>query len=239
MSNKNESKILEQEKNILKKEEAILAEVKTEEKEIKKAGKRMLFAAYGALLIVVIAIGGFAYWQYHSTRILIDKAQITAPEIDLGPSAPGVLQEVFVRVGDEVPADTVVARVDNQSIKTKVGGLVISVQKDVGKRFNPGEAVVSLIDPRELRVVGRIQEDEGLKDVRVGQPVSFTVDAFGSRVFYGTVDAVAPTSNESGIVFNISDKRETREFNVSARYYLTTYPELRNGMSAKIIVDKN
>jgi len=239
MSNKNESKILEQEKNILKKEEAILAEVKTEEKEIKKAGKRMLFAAYGALLIVVIAIGGFAYWQYHSTRILIDKAQITAPEIDLGPSAPGVLQEVFVRVGDEVPADTVVARVDNQSIKTKVGGLVISVQKDVGKRFNPGEAVVSLIDPRELRVVGRIQEDEGLKDVRVGQPVSFTVDAFGSRVFYGTVDAVAPTSNESGIVFNISDKRETREFNVSVRYDLTTYPELRNGMSAKIIVDKN
>jgi len=239
MSNKNESDILKKEEKILKKEEAILAEVKAEEKEIKKAGKRVLLAAYGALLAVVIAIGGFAYWQYHSTRISIDKSQIIAPQIDLGPSVPGVLQEVFVRVGDEVPADTVVARVDNQSIKTKVAGLVISVQKDIGKRFNPGEAVVSLIDPRELRVVGRIPEDAGLKDVRVGQAASFTVDAFGSRVFYGTVDAIAPTSNESGIVFNISDKRETRQFDVSVRYDITTYPELRNGMSAKIVIEKN
>jgi multidrug resistance efflux pump len=238
MSNKNDNKILAQEKEILKKEEAILKEVKAEEKKIESAGKRVLFAAYGALLLVVIAIGGFAYWQHSSTRIAIDKAQITAPEIDLGPSAPGVLQEVFVRVGDEVPADTVVARVDNQSIKTKVGGLVIDVKKDLGKRFNPGEAVVSLIDPNELRVIGRLEEDKGLRDVRVGQTVSFTVDAFGSRAFYGTVDSISPTSRDSGIVFNISDKRETQEFDVSVRYDLDAYPELRNGMSAKIVVRK-
>ncbi|HVM91130.1 MAG TPA: efflux RND transporter periplasmic adaptor subunit [Verrucomicrobiae bacterium] len=238
MSNKNENKVLAQEKEILKKEEAILREVKAEEKKIEGAGKRVLFAAYGALLLVVLAIGGFSYWQYSSTRISIDKAQITAPEIDLGPSAPGVLQEVFVRVGDTVPADTVVARVDNQSIKTKVGGLVINVQKDIGKRFNPGEAIVSLIDPNELRVVGRLEEDKGLRDVRVGQTASFTVDAFGSRTFYGTVDSISPTSRDSGIVFNISDKRETQEFDVDVRYDLDAYPELRNGMSAKIVIQK-
>jgi multidrug resistance efflux pump len=238
MSNKNENKVLAQEKEILEKEEAILREVKTEEKKIENAGKRILFAAYGALVLVVLAIGGFAYWQYSSSRITIDKAQITAPEIDLGPSAPGVLQEVFVRVGDVIPADTVVARIDNQSIKTKVGGLVISVQKDIGKRFNPGEAVVSLIDPNELRVVGRLEEDKGLRDVAVGQSASFTVDAFGSRAFHGTVDSISPTSRESGIVFNISDKRETQEFDVSVRYDVDAYPELRNGMSAKIVIQK-
>lgn len=238
MSNKQEQKILQEEKAILKKEEAILSEVKKEEQEIKKTGRRVIMAAYGILFLVVASIGGFAYWHFASQHVAIDKAEISAPQIQLGPSAPGVLQEVMVHEGDEIPANTVVARVDNEAIKTKVAGLVISVNKNIGKLFNPGESVVTLIDPNELRVVGRVQEDSGLKDIRVGAPATFTVDAYGSRTFYGTVDEVSPTSRDSGIVFNISDKREVREFDISVRYDLQTYPELRNGMSAKITIQK-
>ena len=52
------------------------------------------------------------------------------------------------------------------------------------------------------------------------------------------MDSISPTSRESGIVFNISDKRETQEFDVSVRYDVDAYPELRNGMSAKIVIQK-
>ena len=66
----------------------------------------------------------------------------------------------------------------------------------------------------------------------------FKVDAFGSKKYYGVVDEISPTSKESGIAFNISDKRETKEFNISVRFDNAAYNELKNGMSAKIWIYK-
>jgi len=209
-----------------------------EERKILNVERRLAIIAYAALAVIAIVIAGFAYWKFASGRIVIDKAQISAPIVDLGASAPGVLQEMDVHPGDLVLPDTVVARVENNAIKSKVGGLIIAVQNDIGKRFNPGEAIVSMIDPGELRVIGQLAEDKGLKDVQVGQQAVFTVDAFGSRTFYGTVDSVSPTSRDSGIVFSISDKRETKNFDIKVRFDIGTYPELKNGMSAKITILK-
>jgi hypothetical protein len=62
------------------------------------------------------------------------------------------------------------------------------------------------------------------------------VDAFGSQQFSGVIDEVAPTSNASGVVFNISSARETQQFDVKARFDATKYPQLKNGMSARMWV---
>ena len=91
-----------------------------------------------------------------------------------------------------------------------------------------------MIDPTQLRVVGQVQENEGLSKIQVGDPVTFTVDAFGSQTFSGVVDEVSPTSEESQIVFNISDQREEQNFDVKARFDTTAYPQLKNGMSARM-----
>ena len=238
MSTNTENKILKEEKKILGEEKEILSEIKKEEKSIRSAERRITMIAYGLLLVIVLTIGGVAYWKYASARIQIDKSQISAPIVDLGASAPGVLQEVDVHPGDVILPDTVVARVDTNVIKAKAGGLVVSVQNEIGKRFNPGEPIVSMVDPQQLRVVGQLDEDKGLKDVQIGQQASFTVDAFGSRTFYGTVDSISPTSHDSGIVFSISDKRETKIFDVKVRFDINAYPELKNGMSAKITILK-
>jgi len=64
------------------------------------------------------------------------------------------------------------------------------------------------------------------------------VDAFGSKTYKGVVDEVSPTSNQSDVVFNISDQRPTNQFEVKVRFDPTLYPELKNGMSAKIWVYK-
>jgi multidrug resistance efflux pump len=131
-----------------------------------------------------------------------------------------------------------VALVDNELIKTKVGGTVVAVNNNVGKIFNKGEAIVSMINPQELRVVGSIEEDKGLKDIRVGQRAVFTVDAFGSKQYYGTVDEISPTSRSSDVVFNISDARALNEFDIKVRFNVDQYPELKNGMSAKLWIYK-
>ena len=238
MSEKLEQEILKKEEEILKKETEAVQELKQAEQEIKDTERRMVVTVVGILVMIALAVGGLVYWKFISGRIQIDKASISATKIDLAPSVSGVLQEVDVKEGDIVLPDTVVARVDNQEIKTKVRGLVIAVNENIGTRFNPGEAVVSIIDPNDLRVVGQLEEDKGLKDVRVGQQAIFTVDTFGSRQFYGTVDEISPTSRTSDVVFSISDKRQMQVFDIKIRYNLEQYPELKNGMSAKISILK-
>lgn len=186
------------------------------------------------VLLIAAATGGGIYVWVTSQRVYVDQASIVAPEIDLSPSQPGILQNVYVQEGDEVPANFTVAQVGNELIQTQVAGIIISVPDQVGAQVNAGTTIVAMIDPTQLRVVGQVQENQGLSSIKVGDPVTFTVDAFGSQQFNGVVDEISPTSQQSQIVFNISDQREEQDFDVKARFDTTEYPQLKNGMSARM-----
>lgn len=239
--NNQEKDIIKEEKQILAEEKAVLNEIKKEKKIILGMEKGFFTGVILLALILSAAIGGYIYYRASSNQVYIEKAYIDAPIINLSAQdvAAGTLEEVYVNEGDNVSADVKVARVGNDLIKTKVAGVITSVQKNLGKMFSRGETVVSMIDTTELRVVGRVEEDKGLQYVRVGQQAMFTVDAFGSKKFFGTVDEISPVSRSNDVVFNISDKREVKEFNVKIRFNTSEYPELKNGMSVKIWVYKN
>jgi multidrug resistance efflux pump len=171
-----------------------------------------------------------------STRIQVDKSLIMSPLIDLSPSSAGQLQETYVNEGDTVSANTAVAKVGDEIIKTKIAGIIVKVNKDTGNTVNPGQSVVTMIDPHELHAVGTIDENKGLDKIQVGQLANFTVDAFGSKEYSGVVDAISPTAHATDVVFNISDNRPTQQFDIKIRFNPETYPELKNGMSAKITI---
>ena len=196
--------------------------------------------ALAAFIVVVIGggIGAVAYLAASSHTVYIDKSQIEAPIVDLSPTSAGTLNDVYVQVGQTLPPNTVVASVGTELIKSTSGGLVISVNNNIGKVVGPIDTVVSTIDPTQLRVVGQVQEDKGFVDIKVGQPAEFTVDAFGSQKFYGVVDEVAPTSEASDVVFSVSDNREEQNFDVKIKFDTTAYSQLNNGMSAKVWVYK-
>ena len=193
----------------------------------------------GLVASLAVLAGSVAYFAYAGDRIAADKAEIAAPLIALSPQGSGTLEELTVREGDVVPADFVVARVGTELVKTSVAGKIVAANANIGKLVNRGEAVVTMIDPRDLRVVARVGEDKGLDGIRVGQESRFTVDAFGSKSFLGIVDEVSSTSRASGIAFSISDKRESKEFEVKIRFNVDSYPELKNGMSAKVEILKD
>lgn len=192
----------------------------------------------GLILIVAIAIGGGAYWKISSNQIYIEKGEISAPQIDLSSQNGGILETLMVKEGDMVEKNQPVAQVGDEVVRSREDGLVIGVQNKIGKIFNHGEAVVSIIKPSDLRVLGTIGEDKGLKDIKVGQRVVFTADAFGSKEYQGFVDEVSPSSKDKGLSFSISDKRATSDFVIKVRFNGDVYPELKNGMSAKIWVYK-
>jgi len=197
--------------------------------------KRLFFIAGAALLIIAAGVIA-AYLIIGDSRVSIDTADIEAPLISLTSAAPGRLDALYVQAGDTVAANQPVALVGTQTITSRIAGLVVAVDDTVGAEVSAATPVVTMIDPSQLRVVGHIDENKGLAQIRVGDPVTFTVDAFGGQVFSGIVDEVAPTSNQSGIVFNISDQRQVQQFDVKARFDTSAYAGLRNGMSARMTI---
>ncbi len=197
--------------------------------------KRLI--VYGVVASLIIVLGGVAAYMLMNNRsVYIDTASITAPTIMLGPTSAGRLNAVYVQEGDTIAANTPVAEIGTEIVTSKVAGIVTQVNDTVGAAVTPGTDVVSMIDPSQLRVVGKIDEDKGLADIAVGDAVVFTADAFGGTQFKGVVDEVAPTSNTSDIVFSVSDARAEQSFSVKARFDTVAYPQLKNGMSARMWV---
>jgi len=199
--------------------------------------KRLIIVGSVAFIIIAAGVTG-AYFILISNRVAIDSASITAPLINLAPASPGLLDAVYIQEGDFVKPNTPLFLVGSEVVTSKVAGLIVKVNDTVGAHINAGTPVVSMIDLSQLRVVGKIDENKGLSQIAVGDPVIFTVDAFGSKTFKGIVDEVAPSSNQSDIVFSVSDKRQEQTFAVNARFDTSAYPELKNGMSARMWVYK-
>lgn len=189
----------------------------------------------GIFSIIVIVIG-ILFYKGISSRVSIENSVVSAPVITIGPSAQGILDEVYVKAGDNVEAGQSLAHIGTEVLTAKVSGLIIDVNNNPGQLFSPSQAIVKMINPNELRIVGTVKETEGLSKISVGNPATFTVDAFGSKKYTGIVEEVSPTSKDSSVVFSISDKRETKEFNVKVKYDTKTYNYFKNGMSAKMKV---
>jgi len=190
------------------------------------------------IVVIIVFLVIFIFWRILNNQIKIENSFIDAPIINLSPTMTGILGDIYVNVGQEISPNTEVAKVGNEIIMSKVGGIIVSVNHQEGQVFAPGSPVVSMINPEEERIVGKIDENKGLSDIKVGQVVTFTVDAFGNKKFQGIVEEISPVSDQSSIVFSISDKRQTKQFDIKVRFDVKAHPELKQGMSAKITIYK-
>ncbi len=189
------------------------------------------------VVIILAAIGlffGVRYWQDTQTKLYVEKSGITAPVISVGPEVPGILKALYVKEGDRVVAGQQLFNVGDRITTARTPGIVTAVQNTPGQFASSQNAIVQMYDPSQLRVTGHIQEDQGLGDVRVGQKVMFTVDTYPSKQYEGTITSVANLSDQGNVVFSISDKRQENVFSVTATFDINAYPELKNGMSAKM-----
>ena len=188
------------------------------------------------IVAVSLLLGGFLYWETNAGTLFIENSEINAPIINMSPTTPGTLNELYVKEGETIAANTPVALIGTGVITSKQSGIILSVSNNIGAYINPGTTVVSMMHPEDMRVIGAIEETKGLELIKAGQKASFTVDTYGSKEYVGVVESVSQTSVDTGVVFSISDKRPTKKFNVKVRFNVANYPELRNGMSAKITV---
>ena len=189
-----------------------------------------------AFVVIFGALAGFLIWQSKKDTVFIEDSNLEAPIINLSPTSPGTLNALYVKEGDVVPPNSQVALVGSQIISAQDGGIVASAPDVLGAYFTPGQTVVSIVNNQQMKVVGQVAETKGLKDIAVGQRATLTVDAFPGKTYEGIVDQISPVSDDNGIIFSISDTRPVENFDVSVRFNISDYPELKSGMSAKITI---
>jgi multidrug resistance efflux pump len=205
-------------------------------KQLSVVKSRQFLRVAGLFILVLLIIGAFLYYVFTVNRVFIDDSLIQAPIITITPTTSGRVQEMDVAEGQYVQKGDTLAVVGSETIRANTDGLIINAPDQTGASVTPATPLIQMVRAVDLRVAGTIDEDKGLDQIKVGQVVSFSVDAFPGKTYWGYVDEVAPTAKTAQISFSISSERPTQQFLVYAHYDTTEYPELRNGMSAKIVV---
>jgi len=190
----------------------------------------------GIVLIIVLLVVSYIIFQETTGRILIDNSKIQAPTITISPSQSGNVQEIDVKEGQTVSEGDTLAVVGSDTLRTDTDGLVISASDLTGSMVGPGTALIQMIRPVNLRVVGTIDENKGLNQIHVGQVVSFTVDALSGKKFWGYIDEISPSAVIPTFSFSTSTERSTQQFTVYAKFDTSSYHDIKNGMSAKMTV---
>ena len=190
----------------------------------------------GIVAAILLVLFGIFFLAKTLNRVFIDNSLISAPVITIAPTTGGKIKEIDVTEGQYVKKGDVLAVVGNETIRSDTDGQVILSNNQVGSSVGPTTQLMQLIRPIDLRVAGTIDENKGLQSVHVGQAVSFTVDAFPGKRYWGYVDEISPSAKTSQLSFSISSERPTQQFVVYARFDTAKYPEIKNGMSAKLTV---
>ncbi len=76
-------------------------------------------------------------------------------------------------------------------VTSPIDGVVSVRSASTGDVVAAGAPLFTIIDPSAMRLVASVPAD-GLADVRVGQPVAFTVRGYGGRAFAGRITQVSP-----------------------------------------------
>lgn len=79
-------------------------------------------------------------------------------------------------------------------VTAPITGVVSERPAESGEAVSPGDPIVTIVNTATLELAGRIPVDAAAS-VRVGQPVTFTLDAYPNREFRGTVARKDPTAD--------------------------------------------
>jgi len=191
------------------------------------------------IVVIALTISGYAYMQLTTGRIFVDNSLVSDPISNIAPVTAGTLQEMDVYEGQSVKKGQILSVVGGQPVYADQDGLIIQTNNQIGSIVSATNPVAEMIDPSQMRIAGTIDENKGLNELKVGQVVSFTVDALPGKTFWGYVDEISPSAKQTALAFSISSERPTQQFVVYARFDSKKYPEIKNGMSAKMTVFTN
>lgn len=110
-------------------------------------------------------------------------------------------------------------RLDDLKIRSPINGVVNKTLINQGEYVSAGQPILMMHNPKDLWVEANVKETD-IRELRVGQPVDITVDAFPDKHFSGTVHiigraatsqfALLPNPNPSGNFTKITQRIPVR-----------------------------
>jgi multidrug resistance efflux pump len=188
------------------------------------------------IIFTAVFIALYFYFQLTTGRVYIENSLIFTPVSNVSTINSGKLIQMNVYEGERIKKGDPLAVVGTDTLRADTDGLVIMANKQLGGTMTIQNPVVSIINLSDMSVVGTIDENKGLNKIHPGQVVSFTVDALPSKTFWGYIDEISPTAKQTQLSFSISSERPTQQFQVYAKFNAYKFPEIKNGMSAKMTI---
>jgi multidrug resistance efflux pump len=186
--------------------------------------------------LAVFLIGGFIFYEKLRDRVSIVDSLVSAPIITISPLNPGTLFDMRAYEGEEVNKGDTLAIVGTQSLSAYQDGLIVGTDQAVGSLVSAQTPVIQMVNLSDMRIAGTNDENKGLNKIAVGQAVSFTIDALPGLTFWGYVDEISQTAKQTQLQFSVSSERPTQQFIVYAKFDASKYPQIKNGMSAKMTI---
>ncbi|MGE5172480.1 MAG: efflux RND transporter periplasmic adaptor subunit [Betaproteobacteria bacterium] len=150
---------------------------------------------------------------------LFDKGMIAQQDLDGVRRAYEVAKSQY-----EAALDDVKVKKDYSIIRAPFVGVVSKKYTEVGELLLPGMKIVTIVNPDRIYVLATIDEVD-VGRLKLGQPVTITVDAFPGEKFNGTIRRISPIVS--------GGKLETRTADVWI-YFNQKQPRIKPGMSADV-----
>jgi RND family efflux transporter MFP subunit len=80
------------------------------------------------------------------------------------------------------------------TIVAPISGVVSDRKVNGGEAVNPGADLFTIVDASHLELSGQVGVTEAAR-IRVGQPVTFTLDGYPNQTFRGAVERIDPTAD--------------------------------------------
>ncbi len=150
---------------------------------------------------------------------LFDKGMIAQQDLDAVKRAYEVAKTQYEAAQED---DRV--KKDYSVIRAPFDGVISKKYTEVGELLMPGKQIVTIVNPNLIYVLATIDEVD-VGRLRIGQPVTITVDAFPGEKFQGTIKRISPIVS--------GGKLETRTADVWI-YFNEKQPKIKPGMSADV-----
>ena len=165
---------------------------RTEEKPAapaKKKNGRML--AVMIALLAVIGIGITIFMLQRTPHVNTGNARVTTDLITVMAMTPGILERFTLYEGRAVHEGEILGWIQHgESFRSPVDGIVVNTNVTPGQYILPMTVLATIADTSNIHIQANIYETN-IQNVRLGQPASVTIDAFGSRRFSGYVSNIS------------------------------------------------
>ena len=152
------------------------------------------------VFVALLAIAGAAgYWIYESYYFYsTDDAQVNGQILNISSPQAGQLTDMSVKQGDKVTAGETIGTIStvsatgqkvSVSLTSPIDGTIVQESGVVGQSVTPGVALAQVVDLSKLNVVAYVDEGQ-LNNIKNGQQVDITIDAYNGDSFDGHIDHI-------------------------------------------------